>query len=139
MLLARLLMRSAGRPDVIVLAFPRGGVLRFQVAAALDAPLDVVMMRKIGMPGYSEYSIGATSGDQPLFQFRAIEVYGISHSISTGDLLVLDYVCSRPAPEILDWCHIYIRTATPSRKAPIVSGRFRPKVDTPSASEIAQS
>ncbi|MCY1526736.1 hypothetical protein D9M68_617760 [compost metagenome] len=100
-LLARLLMRYADRPDVIVLALPRGGVpVGFQVAAALDAPLDVVMVRKIGVPGYSEYSIGATSGDQPLFQSRAIEVYGISRSISTGDLLVLDYVRSRPAAGI---------------------------------------
>lgn len=78
-LLARLLMRYAGRPDVIVLALPRGGVpVGFQVAAALDAPLDVVMVRKIGMPGYPEYAIGAISGDQTLFQSETIEAYGIS-------------------------------------------------------------
>lgn len=80
-LLARLLMRYADRPDVIVLALPRGGVpVGFQVAAALDAPLDVVMVRKIGMPGYPEYAVGAISGDQTLFQSDIIEAYGISPS-----------------------------------------------------------
>ncbi|MFY3551566.1 phosphoribosyltransferase [Achromobacter insolitus] len=78
LLLARQLMRYAGRPDVIVLALPRGGVpVGFQVAAALNAPLDVVLVRKIGMPGYPEYAIGAISSDQSVFQYEAIEAYGI--------------------------------------------------------------
>ncbi|MDF8364814.1 phosphoribosyltransferase [Achromobacter anxifer] len=78
-LLARQLMRYAGRPDVIVLALPRGGVpVGFQVAAALSAPLDVVLARKIGMPGYPEYAIGAISHDQSVFQDEAIEAYGMS-------------------------------------------------------------
>lgn len=46
--------------DVIVLALPRGGVpVGYEVAVALDAPLDVIMVRKIGAPGYEEYGLGA--------------------------------------------------------------------------------
>ena len=47
-------------PDPIVLALPRGGVpVGFEVAKALGAPLDVLMVRKIGAPGHEEYGIGA--------------------------------------------------------------------------------
>lgn len=47
-------------PDVIVLALPRGGVpVAFEVAKALEAPLDVFIVRKLGMPGHEEYAIGA--------------------------------------------------------------------------------
>jgi putative phosphoribosyl transferase len=78
-LLARQLMTYAGRPDVIVLALPRGGVpVGFQVAAALNVPLDVVLVRKIGMPGDPEFAVGAISGDQSLLQADVIEAYGIS-------------------------------------------------------------
>lgn len=78
-LLARQLMGYAGRPDVIVLALPRGGVpVGFEVAVALNVPLDVVLVRKIGMPGYPEFAVGAISGDQSLLQADVIEAYGIS-------------------------------------------------------------
>jgi putative phosphoribosyl transferase len=44
----------------VVLALPRGGVpVGFEVAKALSAPLDVLMVRKIGAPGHAEYGIGA--------------------------------------------------------------------------------
>lgn len=47
-------------PPVTVLALPRGGVpVAFEVAQALDAPLDVLAVRKIGMPGQREFAIGA--------------------------------------------------------------------------------
>ena len=51
--------------DVIVLALPRGGVpVAFEVAQALQAPLDVFIVRKIGVPGHPEFAIGAiASGD----------------------------------------------------------------------------
>jgi putative phosphoribosyl transferase len=46
--------------DVVVLALPRGGVpVAFEVAEALDAPLDVFVVRKLGMPGHPEFAIGA--------------------------------------------------------------------------------
>ena len=58
--LAALLRRYAGRPDVMVLGLPRGGVpVAAAVAAALGAPLDVFTVRKIGMPGHRELAIGA--------------------------------------------------------------------------------
>jgi putative phosphoribosyl transferase len=58
--LAERLRRWAGRPDVLVLALPRGGVpVAYEVAAALDAPLDIFLVRKLGAPGHEEFAIGA--------------------------------------------------------------------------------
>ncbi|CAM5398005.1 phosphoribosyltransferase [Eoetvoesiella caeni] len=49
-----------GREDVIVLGLPRGGVpVAREVAKALDAPLDVLVVRKLGLPGHQEYAMGA--------------------------------------------------------------------------------
>ena len=61
--LAGLLERYANRPDVIVLALPRGGVpVAFEVAQALHAPLDLLIVRKLGVPGHEEYAMGALAG-----------------------------------------------------------------------------
>jgi putative phosphoribosyl transferase len=50
----------ANRPDVLVLALPRGGVpVAFEVAEALDAPLDIFLVRKLGVPGQEELAMGA--------------------------------------------------------------------------------
>jgi predicted phosphoribosyltransferase len=59
--LARALTAAhAGRPDVIVLALPRGGVpVGAEVARALGAPLDVLLVRKLGVPGHEELAMGA--------------------------------------------------------------------------------
>jgi len=58
--LARALEQERGRPGLLVLALPRGGVaVGFEVARALDAPLDVFVVRKLGLPGHEEYAIGA--------------------------------------------------------------------------------
>ena len=58
--LAEKLVRFAGRPDVLVLALPRGGVpVAFEVAQALEAPLDVFVVRKLGVPGHEELAMGA--------------------------------------------------------------------------------
>jgi putative phosphoribosyl transferase len=58
--LATLLTRYANRGDVTVLALPRGGVpVAYQVASALHAPLDVFLVRKLGVPGHSELAMGA--------------------------------------------------------------------------------
>src|SRR5829696_8293678 len=58
--LARELMEYAHRPDVIVLALPRGGVpVAYEVARALGAPLDVFVVRKLGLPWHEELAIGA--------------------------------------------------------------------------------
>ena len=59
-LLARELERYAGRDDVVVLALPRGGVpVGYEVAKALGAPLDVFVVRKLGVPGHRELAMGA--------------------------------------------------------------------------------
>ena len=58
--LARELAAYVDRPDVLVLALPRGGVpVAFEVARALHAPLDVFLVRKLGLPGHEELAMGA--------------------------------------------------------------------------------
>ena len=58
--LAELLLKYAGRSDVIVLGLPRGGVpVASEVAARLKAPLDVFLVRKLGVPGHPELAMGA--------------------------------------------------------------------------------
>ena len=60
--LASQLMAYANRSDVIVLALPRGGVpVAFEVARALDARLDVLLVRKLGVPGHPELAMGAVA------------------------------------------------------------------------------
>jgi len=59
-LLATKLTAYANRPDVLVLALPRGGVpVAYEVARALGAPLDIFLVRKLGIPGYEELAMGA--------------------------------------------------------------------------------
>jgi putative phosphoribosyl transferase len=58
--LAEKLMACADRPDVLVLALPRGGVpVAYEVALVLHAPLDVFLVRKLGVPGQPELAMGA--------------------------------------------------------------------------------
>jgi putative phosphoribosyl transferase len=58
--LAGKLIRYANRRDVLVLALPRGGVpVAFEVARALNAPLDLFLVRKLGVPGHEELAMGA--------------------------------------------------------------------------------
>lgn len=58
--LAARLTRYADRTDVLVLALPRGGVpVAYEVAKALKAPLDVFLVRKLGVPGHEELAMGA--------------------------------------------------------------------------------
>jgi putative phosphoribosyl transferase len=58
--LASRLLAYAHRPDVLVLGLPRGGVpVAYEVALALDAPLDVFVVRKLGVPGQEELAFGA--------------------------------------------------------------------------------
>ena len=59
-LLAQRLAGYAGRSDVIVLALPRGGLpVAYEVARALGVPLDVFIVRKLGVPGFEELALGA--------------------------------------------------------------------------------
>jgi putative phosphoribosyl transferase len=81
--LAKKLMKYAGRDDVIVLALPRGGVpIGFEVATALHVPLDVFTVRKIGHPLYEELAIGAiASGGVELLDQDAIDTHFIGRDI----------------------------------------------------------
>ena len=80
-ILARRLMSYAG-PDVVVLGIPRGGLpVARQVADALHAPLDVLVVRKLGAPGQPELGIGAVvDGDHPraIFNQELVEQLAVS-------------------------------------------------------------
>jgi putative phosphoribosyl transferase len=80
--LAEKLRHHAGRSDVLVLALPRGGVpVAFEVARALDAPLDVFVVRKLGVPGHEEYAMGAlAAGGVRVLDGSVIEQLRIPHS-----------------------------------------------------------
>lgn len=78
--LAVALREYAHQADVIVLGLPRGGVpVADEVAAALDAPLDVLVVRKLGVPGHEELAMGAlASGGVHVFNHDIIRQFGIS-------------------------------------------------------------
>jgi predicted phosphoribosyltransferase len=78
--LASLLHGYTGLPDVLVLALPRGGVpVAFEVAEALRAPLDVFVVRKLGVPGHEELAMGAiASGGVRVLHDDVIDSLGIS-------------------------------------------------------------
>ncbi len=78
--LAAMLTNYAGRADVVVLALPRGGVpVAFEVAAALRAPLDVFIVRKLGVPGHEEFAMGAiATGGVRVLDDGAVRFLGVS-------------------------------------------------------------
>src|SRR5512132_4122869 len=78
--LAERLSHYAGKPDVVVLALPRGGVpVAAEVARALDAPLDIFLVRKLGLPGQEELAMGAiASGGIRLINEDVVEAYYVS-------------------------------------------------------------
>src|SRR3954470_6308159 len=58
--LATMFTGYAGRAELLVLALPRGGVpVAYEVARTLGAPLDIFLVRKLGIPGHEEYAMGA--------------------------------------------------------------------------------
>jgi putative phosphoribosyl transferase len=78
--LAKTLAAYAGRPDVLVLALPRGGVpVAYVVARRLNAPLDVFLVRKLGAPGRKELAMGAiASGGIRVLNGEVVEALGIT-------------------------------------------------------------
>jgi putative phosphoribosyl transferase len=82
-MLARHLGDYAGRTDVLVLALPRGGVpVGFEVAQALEAPLDVFVVRKLGVPGHEELAMGAiASGGVRVLNDEVVDSLGIPESV----------------------------------------------------------
>src|ERR1700674_5534233 len=85
--LAEALQAYRGRKDVIVLALPRGGVpVGYEVARALGAPLDVFVVRKLGVPGYEELAMGAVAtGGVRVLNNEIVRGLGISeHEIDAA-------------------------------------------------------
>ena len=78
-LLAERLRRYAGREDVVVLGLPRGGVpVAYEVASELGVPLDVYVVRKLGLPGHEELAFGAiASGGVRVLNRELIERLGL--------------------------------------------------------------
>lgn len=67
-ILARLLKQYANKPNVVILALPRGGVpVAYEIATALSAPLDVFIVRKLGFPGHEELAVGAIASGGTIF------------------------------------------------------------------------
>ena len=93
--LARALSAYANRPDVVVLALPRGGVpVGFEVARALDAPLDVFLVRKLGVPGQEELAMGAiASGHVGVLNDNVVRMLNIPRE-------VIDAVAAREQREL---------------------------------------
>ncbi|HEY4817730.1 MAG TPA: phosphoribosyltransferase [Candidatus Acidoferrum sp.] len=82
-LLAETLREFANRDDVVVLALPRGGVpVGFEVAKALNAPLDVFVVRKLGLPRQEELAMGAiASGGARVLNRELIRALGIPDEV----------------------------------------------------------
>ena len=109
--LARELDAYKGRPGVLVLALPRGGVpVAFEVARELGAPLDVFVVRKLGMPGHEEYAIGAiATGGVRIINEEAVRTFGVTNAeieaVTAEERLELErrerrYRDGRSAPDI---------------------------------------
>ncbi|CAD5110447.1 phosphoribosyltransferase [Zestomonas carbonaria] len=81
--LARLLADYRDQPGVIVLALPRGGVpVAYEIAVALDAPLDLMLVRKLGVPSHKELAMGAiASGGVRVLNEGVLRSYGIGEQI----------------------------------------------------------
>ena len=94
-LLAKKLAVYAARADVVVLGLPRGGVpVAYEVARALAAPLDIFLVRKLGVPGREELAMGAVaSGGVRVLNNDVVARLGI-----TGD--VIDAVAARELDEL---------------------------------------
>ena len=93
--LATKLLDYANRHDVIVLALPRGGVpVGFEVAKALNAPLDIFLVRKLGVPNYEEHAMGAiATGDIRVLNEDTVNYLDIPDE-------VIDLVAAREMKEL---------------------------------------
>jgi predicted phosphoribosyltransferase len=110
----RLAAEYAGRPDVLVLALPRGGVaIGREVADILNAPLDVLVVRKLGFPGQNELAMGAiASGGALVLNEALLEQTGLPRDR-------VDAVVDRELEELRRREQLY----RGSRPAPDVSGK----------------
>jgi putative phosphoribosyl transferase len=110
-LLASRLVSDVGGPNLLVLALPRGGVpVGFEIARALHSPLDVILVRKLGVPGQEELAMGAVaSGNVRILQSDVVEALNIPRSViekttakEIEELLRREqrYRRDRPSPQI---------------------------------------
>jgi predicted phosphoribosyltransferase len=110
-MLAERLTPYAHHPHVLVLGLPRGGVpVAFEVAHALKAPLDVLIVRKLGVPGREELAMGAiAAGGERVLNQEIIDIFGISdrviEAVTARERRELDrreslYRGQRPAPDV---------------------------------------
>lgn len=78
--LAKILSPFKGQDNVIVLALPRGGVpVGYEIAQKLHAPLDLMLVRKLGVPGQEELAMGAVAlPDIRVFNRNIVESYGLT-------------------------------------------------------------
>ncbi len=117
--LARRLQHYAGEPGAIVLALPRGGVpVAFEVAQALGAELDVLLVRKLGMPHNEEYAMGAIgSGGVRVLQPGVPGLMGVTQeqvdAVTAREQRELErrnrlYRGGRPAPRLAGRCVILV-------------------------------
>jgi len=117
--LARSLRQYAGQPGLIVLGLPRGGVpVAFEVAKALGAELDVLLVRKLGMPHNEEYAMGAIgSGGVRVLQPGVPGLMGVTQeqvdSVTARELAELErrsrlYRGGRPPPALEGRCVILV-------------------------------
>jgi erythromycin esterase-like protein/predicted phosphoribosyltransferase len=113
-LLAKRLTAYANRPDVLVLALPRGGVpVAYEVARALGAPLDVFVVRKLGVPGHEELAMGAVAtGGVRILNDQIVQRLRIPEYI-------IDAVAAREQPELVRRERLY----RGGRPPPDVRGR----------------
>ena len=112
-ILAQDLLDYAGRSDVIVLALLRGGVpVAYEVAVALNAPLDIFIVRKLGLPGHEELAIGAiASGGVRVLNEDIVRALNIpeelinivaQHELKELQRRERSYRGERPAPDVRD-------------------------------------
>ncbi len=119
-LLADRLRAYANRPDVVVLGLPRGGVpVAYEVARALNAPLDVFIVRKLGVPGHEELAMGAiATGGVRVLNEDVVQELGIPPD-------VIETVTDREHRELLRRERLY----RDDRPAPTVLSRIAILVD----------
>ena len=109
--LAGALAKYANRPDLLVLALPRGGVpVGYEVAQELRAPLDVFLVRKLGVPGHEELAMGAiASGGVRILDRHLVQMLGIESDdierVTAREQRELErrerlYRDKRPAPDV---------------------------------------
>jgi putative phosphoribosyl transferase len=139
--LASHLRMYQGRSDLVVLALPRGGVpVAYEVARALEAPLDVFVVRKLGVPGHPEFAMGAIAGggisvfDQDVIAANAISERALAAVVQREQVELArrekTYRASRPSVPVAGQVVIVVddglATGSTMRAAVLALRRQRP-------------